>query len=255
MKRASRKAPPSSLDYQQSLIRMVRAFGAQLSAAVLAEWEKWSRDLAASRAAPTERADVSAPREIRLVVDGVQAEFRVQDKARGAAEAQAKRVDRKNKDTTRKQVEQLKGVEPFDDSMQDLVDLFVEGNTGLIQNVTSTQAEQIAQIVQDNLVAGKTARETALEIAERTGVAESRAKMLARDQTAKLNAQLTAARLGRAGISKYEWSTSRDERVRETHAAKEGNIYAFSDPPADTGNPGEDFSCRCVAVPVLDPED
>lgn len=252
VKRASRKAPPADLDYQRALLRLVREYGSRLSAAIMGEWAKWSNDLARVRAAPAERADVSAPREIRLVLDGVQAEFRVEDRARGAAGAQGARVDTKNRASTRGQVKQLKGVEPFDDSMQDLVDLFVEGNVGLIQSVTTMQAEQIGQIVQDNLVAGKTATDTAREIAERTGVAESRARMLARDQTAKLNAQLTAARMGRAGISRYEWSTSRDERVRDSHAEKEGNIYEFADPPADTGNPGEDYNCRCVSIPVLD---
>lgn len=252
IKSASRKSPPSDRDYRSALLHIVRNFGVSLNNAIVEQWDKWSEDLAHTRAAPTQRSDVSAPREIRLVVDGVQAEFRIADKARGAAETQAKRIDKKNSVSTKAQIKQLRGVEPFDDSMTDLVDLFVEGNVGLIQNITQTQAEQIGQIVQANLVAGKTARETSQEIQERTGVAESRAKMLARDQTSKLNAQLSAARLGRAGISKYEWSTSRDERVRDSHAEKEGNIYEFADPPADTGNPGEDFNCRCVAIPVLD---
>ena len=162
MKRASRKAPPADLDYRKDLLRIVRGLGAALNQAILEQWAKWSADLAHVRAAPADqRGDVAAPREIRLVLDGVQAEFRVEDKARGAAEAQSKRVDKKNQASTRGQIKQLKGVEPFDDGMQDLVDLFVEGNTGLITSITGTQAEQIGQIVQDNLVNGVSAAEAA----------------------------------------------------------------------------------------------
>jgi hypothetical protein len=44
---------------------------------------------------------------------------------------------------------------------------------------------------------------------------------------------------------------AQDERVREEHAALEGQTFAWSSPPA-VGHPGEDFQCRCVALPVID---
>jgi uncharacterized protein with gpF-like domain len=37
-----------------------------------------------------------------------------------------------------------------------------------------------------------------------------------------------------------------------------GHIYSFDDPPVTCqatqahNNPGEDFRCRCVAIPILD---
>ncbi|WP_082074554.1 phage minor head protein [Martelella endophytica] len=48
--------------------------------------------------------------------------------------------------------------------------------------------------------------------------------------------------------SHYIWRTQHDERVRPSHAANDGNIYAFDNPPA-TGNPGEAYGCRCWAEP------
>jgi Phage Mu protein F like protein len=46
----------------------------------------------------------------------------------------------------------------------------------------------------------------------------------------------------------YIWRTQGDDKVRSSHAANEGKIFAWDNPP-DTGNPGEDFGCRCWAEP------
>ncbi len=46
----------------------------------------------------------------------------------------------------------------------------------------------------------------------------------------------------------YIWHTQGDGKVRPSHAANEGRIFAWDKPPA-TGNPGEDFGCRCWAEP------
>jgi len=48
--------------------------------------------------------------------------------------------------------------------------------------------------------------------------------------------------------SRYIWRTQGDDRVRPSHAANEGRIFAWDDPPP-TGHPGEDFGCRCTAEP------
>lgn len=46
----------------------------------------------------------------------------------------------------------------------------------------------------------------------------------------------------------YVWSTQGDDKVRPWHAANEGRIFAWDNPPA-TGNPGEEPGCRCKAIP------
>jgi SPP1 gp7 family putative phage head morphogenesis protein len=53
---------------------------------------------------------------------------------------------------------------------------------------------------------------------------------------------------------RYMWLTSGDEKVRPSHAANDGKIFYWSDPPP-TGHPAEDFNCRCVAVPYVDMQD
>lgn len=48
----------------------------------------------------------------------------------------------------------------------------------------------------------------------------------------------------------YVWRTRRDERVRTTHSRNGGRLFRWSAPP-DTGHPGEDYNCRCEAVPYV----
>ncbi len=46
----------------------------------------------------------------------------------------------------------------------------------------------------------------------------------------------------------YTWRTRGDGKVRSSHAANDGRVFAWDNPPA-TGHPGEDYGCRCVAEP------
>lgn len=85
---------------------------------------------------------------------------------------------------------------------------------------------------------------------DRGNVSESRAELIARDQTLKLNGAIAKANQEASGITRYMWSTSKDERVRPTHRALEGQVFAWASPPP-VGHPGQDFQCRCVAMPVL----
>lgn len=50
------------------------------------------------------------------------------------------------------------------------------------------------------------------------------------------------------GYTRYIWRTSGDNRVRSSHAANNGRVFAWDSPPP-TGHPGEDYGCRCRAEP------
>lgn len=47
----------------------------------------------------------------------------------------------------------------------------------------------------------------------------------------------------------YIWRTQGDDKVRESHAANDGQVFEWDNPPG-TGNPGEDYNCRCYAEPL-----
>jgi SPP1 gp7 family putative phage head morphogenesis protein len=91
-------------------------------------------------------------------------------------------------------------------------------------------------------------------IKESGDVADSRAKLIARDQTSKINGAFTSVRQQSLGITKFVWQTAQDERVREEHADLDGEEYLWSEPPKE-GMPGEAVNCRCIALPVFELDD
>jgi len=83
-------------------------------------------------------------------------------------------------------------------------------------------------------------------------VTVNRARLIARDQTAKLNSTLNQQRQQNLGVTQYIWRTSGDGRVRETHKDNNGKVFNWDKPPKDTGHPGHDINCRCVAEPIIE---
>lgn len=129
-------------------------------------------------------------------------------------------------------------------------------NLDLVDRAGEGYAAEVDAIVLDAPF-GLRVEDLAEEIERRAEVSASRAELIARDQTLKLNGQITQARQEAGGISRYVWSTSGDERVREAHAELDGQVFDWSDPPevSDDGrreHPGGDYQCRCVAVPVVE---
>ena len=49
--------------------------------------------------------------------------------------------------------------------------------------------------------------------------------------------------------AQYIWRTCGDDKVRDAHAARDGKVFSWINPPKG-GNPGSDHNCRCWAEPV-----
>lgn len=123
------------------------------------------------------------------------------------------------------------------------------------------------------------------QIREEFKVSDGRAKVLARDQTAKMNTSISALRQKAVGIDKYIWETSKDRRVvgtpgglykkitalHKNHYKMEGKMCRWDDPTVysdDKGktwkkrdadmplnHPGDDIMCRCRPAPYIDIEE
>jgi SPP1 gp7 family putative phage head morphogenesis protein len=131
------------------------------------------------------------------------------------------------------------------------------------QNTDLIKAEQdlrrrVERVIADPLNEGRSVKDIAKLLQEQAGYSKSRAELTARDQTLKLHGQIQQERQERAGVTRYVWTTSQDERVRPDHAELDGTVQAWDDPPVvdqrtgRRGHPGFDYQCRCTAVPVLD---
>ena len=99
-------------------------------------------------------------------------------------------------------------------------------------------------------------------------ITRSRANFIARDQMGKLNGTITQRRMQDIGLTMYEWSSSLDERVRESHAVMDGKLCRWDDAtvysedggktwkPRPSGavlmHPGMDYQCRCTALAWFD---
>jgi SPP1 gp7 family putative phage head morphogenesis protein len=124
-------------------------------------------------------------------------------------------------------------------------------NLSLITKLTEDGVRQLREVLTSN--EGAHPKELTELIQERCGVVKSHAQLIGRDQVTKLNAQISQSRMQRAGIEEYIWTTSNDERVRDSHADLDGKRFRFDDPPDVDGepcHPGEPIQCRCTAYPV-----
>ncbi len=132
---------------------------------------------------------------------------------------------------------------------------FRRENVELIESLPRRLFDDLEQLLNDNI--DVPVADLADDIARRFEVSDSRAALIARDQVLKFNGQITQLQHDEAGITRYTWSTSKDERVRDGHEHLEGKEFSYDSPPVvdeKTGrraNPGQDFQCRCVALPIL----
>lgn len=124
-------------------------------------------------------------------------------------------------------------------------------NIALVENAHRVYAQQVRQLFEDPANLGMRVETLRDRLLERGDVSKSRAELIARDQTLKLNGALAQEQMKNAGVEAYTWSTSLDERVREEHQVLEGQTFTWDSPPSP-GHPGEDYQCRCVAIPVIE---
>jgi SPP1 gp7 family putative phage head morphogenesis protein len=136
-------------------------------------------------------------------------------------------------------------------SQEKLLVAWVKENTDLIVNLVPEMYQRAEATVKEATRMGLSQRDLTKRIREDLRVPKARANLIARDQTLKVNSQLAEAAHKEAGISKFMWVTSADERVREDHQMLNGEIFDYDNPPA-IGLPGTDFQCRCIAYPVIE---
>lgn len=133
----------------------------------------------------------------------------------------------------------------------------VAENARLIRSMVTGAADQVGEMIRENMAAGSRAEDLAQRI-ERVGeVNRSRAMTIARTETAKAGTALTMARARSIGSTGYVWRTARDGDTRESHRAMEGKFVEWDSPPTIdrmTGHAGEFPNCRCYPEPVVPKE-
>ncbi|WP_275367601.1 phage minor head protein [Xenorhabdus bovienii] len=200
------------------------------------------------------------------------ANMSILDMARRLSFGMVKRANEQNKSQTQKTYKAAFGIDLTgmlgDGAVKDHLESAVKENVDLIKSIQTDFINDIGEKVFTNLTKGGRHENLVSLIRERGQVTQSRAKFIARDQTAKLNAALTETRQKSLGLDLYEWGGAGDERERATHVALNSKTCKYSDPTVYSddggktwkkrksiggfeGNPGEDYQCRCVALPKV----
>jgi SPP1 gp7 family putative phage head morphogenesis protein len=142
----------------------------------------------------------------------------------------------------------------------------VRANARLISGVPDEIASKISNFAAKSALEGKRSEAVLAEIKRYAPhISESKARLIARTETAKAQSQISQVRAMAVGSVYYRWETSHDQRVRSSHAHMQGVICDFRHPPAPERIIGEKslgnynagciFNCRCIAQPIIDYED
>lgn len=242
------------LAYYQELKQVLQRARELVHAQVLPALADLVRQADRERGDAAQRTD-SAGTRVNALLDGV-ANTLFQELTGPVLQRLADKYARRTSDFQRKELQkQIRSVLGVDLAL-------VERN--LSTRVEDFTAEQVARIksmaqgylddVEKRVIAGVRAGTRPSEIAQglvdRYGVAESSAQRIANDQVGKFYGELNRVRQTDLGVNRYVWNTVRDNRVREEHAQRHGETYAWDEPPED-GHPGEAINCRCFAEPDL----
>ena len=184
-------------------------------------------------------------------------------------------ISRFNKKQQDKITKRILG-QPFSPSepwLEDVLTLWSNDNFGLIKSLSSEYIKKVNTIVSTGIADGNTWDKIMRDMrGMNKNMTKSRATLIARDQTGKLNGRLTKRRNQEAGISLYQWFTALDERVRSKHKVLHNRIMrwddntVYADSVADAkagkwksrssisgyvGIPGSDVQCRCSSGTVF----
>ena len=149
------------------------------------------------------------------------------------------------------------------------VETTIVANVSLIRTIGEQHWGRVIEAVTANYQ-GKTFVEGSLtnRLAKIGNLSKRQAKRIARDQTSTLCSSLNAIRQQDAGINRYTWRNSQDQRVvgnpgglypegnavHGNHWEREGQEFRWDQPPED-GHPGQPIECRCSAEPIIDLEE
>ena len=134
----------------------------------------------------------------------------------------------------------------FDDNMDEVRRLYVQNSLERID----WEQEDIKRAILKRITDYAMNQTDELKLDDLTKDAFNRgdhlARLFARDQMARFNKACTLATFRSAGVTKVQWLTANDGRVRKTHRMLNKRIFDVDNLPEEIN----DYNCRCGLVPV-----
>jgi uncharacterized protein with gpF-like domain len=142
------------------------------------------------------------------------------------------------------------------------VQKLIDENAKYIKSVPQDVAAQLVRHVEGETYQGSRTAYKTEEFREYVGgMANWHAKLISRTESGKAMSALTQARAESVGLDWFEWHTSEDTRVRESHKHMDGVLCRYSDLPAPEELIGEKsaghygphgiYNCRCFDAPIV----
>lgn len=134
-------------------------------------------------------------------------------------------------------------------------------NVGLITSIPQEYLNRIEGAVYRSITHPEGRDYLQREIMRTNQVTTRRAAMIAGDQTRKVNMALTAGRMQKVGVKKFEWVHVPSSQPRKLHVHLDGKVCSWDNPPIIQkdpeirGYPAQLINCKCQCVPVFDFEE
>ncbi len=145
---------------------------------------------------------------------------------------------------------------------------WISTNTNLIKSIQTDLLDQVAIIIESSYRSGLSMPELSRQLQLKFDISRNRARLIARDQTAKLHSDYIKHEHQQLGITEYVWLTSGDERVRNSHKVLNNKICQWDNPLTYKNKEGEqlkskssiggvllqvgqDYQCRCSLAAVV----
>jgi SPP1 gp7 family putative phage head morphogenesis protein len=130
-----------------------------------------------------------------------------------------------------------------------------------VKRINDTTKEAIRNTLSSGIAGGENIPELRGRVEQVfTDASGYRAEMIARTETHNTVSNGSFLTYGQAGVEKKEYLATMDDRVRDSHAAMDGEIRPINEPfsnglmfPGDPSGPAEEvINCRCTLLPVVE---
>ena len=137
-----------------------------------------------------------------------------------------------------------------------------------VKKFTEKQVQDLRQLIRESYFKGDRYGSLIKAIQKIKKVSDNKAEFLARNETKNLTAAYQGARYVEAGIPGYKWHAvtgtaahpTRHRHSELSRMSEKGKVFRWDDPPRTTedgqparfNNPGQDYNCRCTAIPVYE---
>lgn len=126
-----------------------------------------------------------------------------------------------------------------------------------VKNWTSENIIKMREVVGQMSIEGKSRKDIENYIIKEFGIAQRKAKFLARNESAIATTSYLQSKYKDEGFSSFKWVTNLDGRERPSHKELNGKLFSFDNPPiidertGQRGLPAETYNCRCLMSPVI----